>query len=61
MGQILSGNISLTDICIVKWAIKTLKELTSFPPTALVRITAEETGGGIHPKTCNLKSVEEID
>ena len=26
----------------------------SFPPTALVRMTAEETGGGIHPTTCNL-------
>lgn len=26
----------------------------SLPPTALVSMTAEETGGGIQPTTCNL-------
>lgn len=26
----------------------------SFPPTALVSMTADETGGGMHPTTCNL-------
>ncbi len=30
---------------------------TSFPPTALVRMTAEETGGGIQATVCNLKIV----
>lgn len=29
-------------------------ECTSFPPTALVRITAEETGGGMQLTVCNL-------
>lgn len=29
--------------------------LTSFPSTALVSMTADETGGGIHPTTCRLK------
>ena len=28
--------------------------VTSLPPTALVRITAEETGGGMQPTVCNL-------
>lgn len=27
----------------------------SLPPTALVRMTAEDTGGGIQPTTCNLQ------
>ena len=27
---------------------------TSFPPTDFVRMTADETGGGIHPTTCKL-------
>ena len=27
----------------------------SLPPTALVSMTAEETGGGIHPTTCKLE------
>ena len=27
----------------------------SFPPTALVSMTADETGGGMQPTTCNLK------
>ena len=26
----------------------------SLPPTAFVKMTAEETGGGIQPTTCNL-------
>ena len=28
---------------------------TSFPPTALVKMTADDTGGGIHPTTNNLQ------
>lgn len=28
----------------------------SFPPTALVSMTADETGGGIHPTTCSLNN-----
>ena len=31
----------------------------SLPPTALVSMTAEETGGGIQPTTCNLVMSEE--
>ena len=30
---------------------------TSLPPTALVKITADDTGGGMHPTTCNLMGV----
>jgi len=28
----------------------------SFPPTARVRITAEDTGGGMHAMTCSLRA-----
>lgn len=31
------------------------RALTSLPPTALVKITAEETGGGIQLTVCKLK------
>lgn len=31
----------------------------SLPPTALVSMTAEETGGGIQPTTCNLDADEQ--
>ena len=31
----------------------------SLPPTALVSMTAEETGGGIQPTTCNLDAGEQ--
>ena len=31
---------------------------TSFPPTDFVRMTADETGGGIHPTTCKLLIIE---
>ena len=31
----------------------------SLPPTALVSMTAEETGGGIQPTTCNLVQLGE--
>lgn len=36
---------------------KTKASPTSLPPTALVRMTAEETGGGMQPTTCKLMGV----
>lgn len=35
---------------------RTTPVITSFPPTALVRMTAEDTGGGMHPTVCNLQN-----
>jgi hypothetical protein len=32
----------------------------SFPPTVLVRITAEDTGGGMQPTVINLIAVDKM-
>lgn len=44
---------------LFKESIQKQKEkLTSFPPTALVKITAEDTGGGMQPTVCKLKTTK---
>ena len=48
-------NNGFREYCSVKCFFFLFKTLTSFPPTAFVSITAEDTGGGIQPKTFNLK------
>lgn len=47
----------VVELSFVEQRVIITQIFTSFPPTDLVRMTAEETGGGIQATVCNLKIV----
>ena len=50
-GQLIKLPLSLAFALITE---RLFNQLTSLPPLAFVSITADETGGGIHPTTVTL-------